>query len=86
MVVVKESFSKSNPRAVAEIYRLLAESKRAAGLPKAGEVDPQPFGLEANRRNLEIAIEYCHQQRLIPRKVKVDELFDDVTRTLGGPF
>jgi 4,5-dihydroxyphthalate decarboxylase len=83
VVVVKESFSRSNRHAVAEIYRLLAESKRAAGLPKPGEIDPQPFGLEANRRNLEIAIEYCHQQRLIPRRFGVDELFDDVTRNLG---
>jgi 4,5-dihydroxyphthalate decarboxylase len=83
MVVVKESLSRSNPRAVAEIYRLLAESKRAAGLPQAGEIDPQPFGLEANRRNLEVAIDYCHRQGLTPRRLEVDELFDDVTRNLG---
>ena len=83
VVVVKESLSRSNPRAVAETYRLLAESKGAAGLPKPGDLDPQPFGVTANRRNLEVAIEYCHQQRLIPRKLGVDDLFDDVTRNLG---
>jgi 4,5-dihydroxyphthalate decarboxylase len=80
MVVVKESLSKSNPQAVREVLRLLAQSKSAAGSPAAGEIDTTPFGVEANRRNLEIAIDYAYQQRLIPRRLIVDELFDDVTR------
>jgi 4,5-dihydroxyphthalate decarboxylase len=80
MVVVKESLSKSNPRAVREVLRLLAQSKEAAGAPAEGEIDTTPFGVEANRRNLEIAIDYTYQQRLIPRRLSVDELFDDVTR------
>jgi 4,5-dihydroxyphthalate decarboxylase len=84
MVVVRESLSKSNPRAVQEVFRLLLESKRVAGLPAAGTIDMHPFGVEANRRNLEIAIDYAHQQRLIPRRYEVDELFDDVTRALGS--
>jgi 4,5-dihydroxyphthalate decarboxylase len=83
MVVVKDSLVKSNPVAVREIYRLLTESKRLAGLPKLGELDPQPFGWEANRRNLEVAIRYVHQQGLIPRRFAVDELFGDVTGPLG---
>jgi 4,5-dihydroxyphthalate decarboxylase len=84
MVVVKESLSKSNPQAVREVYRLLAESKRAAGLPPKGEPDANPFGVETNRRNLEVAVDYVHRQGLIPRRFAVDELFDDVTRALGG--
>jgi 4,5-dihydroxyphthalate decarboxylase len=84
MVVVRESLSKSNPRAVQEVFRLLLESKRAAGLPAAGAIDMHPFGVEANRRNLEVAIDYAHQQRLIPRRFEVDDLFDDVTRALGS--
>jgi len=83
MVTVKESLSKSHPDAVREIYRLLARSKKAAKLPREGELDTNPFGLEANRRNLEVAIDYVHQQRMIPRRFAVDELFDDVTRKLG---
>src|SRR5258708_388083 len=82
MVVVKESLSKSEPEAVLEIYRLLAASKRAAKLPRPGEFDTHPFGLEANRRNLEVVIDYVYQQKMIPRRFSVDELFDDVTRTL----
>jgi 4,5-dihydroxyphthalate decarboxylase len=82
MVAVKDSVSKSNPEAVREIWRLLVESKKAAGLPKPGVLDTNPFGLEANRRNLEVVIDYVYQQRLIPRRFAVDELFDDVTRKL----
>jgi len=34
-----------------------------------------PYGIEANRRNLEVAIDYVHRQRLIPRRFAVEELF-----------
>jgi 4,5-dihydroxyphthalate decarboxylase len=82
MVVVKDSVSKSSPDAVREVYRLLKDSKRAAPLPESGTLDMTPIGLEPNRRNLEVAIDYVYQQRLIPKRYKVDELFDDVTRKL----
>jgi 4,5-dihydroxyphthalate decarboxylase len=82
LVVVKESLSKSNPQAVREVFRLLAQSKKAAGLPTPGEPDTIPFGVEANRRSLEIALDYVFRQQLIPRRLEVDELFDDVTRAL----
>ena len=84
MVAIKASLSKAEPDVVREVYRLLLESKKAAGLPAPGASDTTPFGVEANRRSLEAAIEYAHQQRLIPRRFAVDELFDDVTRTLGA--
>ncbi len=83
MVVVRQSLSATRPDAVREIYRLLAESKRAAGLPRVGMLDTEPFGLEANRHNLEVAIDYVHRQRLIPRRFEVDELFDATTRELS---
>lgn len=83
MVVVKDSLSKSQPEAVREIYRLLERSKKAAKLPKAGELDTNPFGLEANRRNLEVVIDTVYRQGMIPRRFAVDELFDEVTRRLG---
>ena len=83
MVVVKDRLSAENPEAVREVYRLLLESKTAAGLPRPGELDTLPFGAETNRRNLEVAIDFTFRQGLIPRRFAVDELFDDVTRALG---
>jgi 4,5-dihydroxyphthalate decarboxylase len=80
LVTVKASLSRERPDVVREVARMLAASKRAA--PAPGDPDTTPFGLEANRRNLEIAIDYVYRQRLIPRRYAVDELVDDVTREL----
>lgn len=82
MVVVKQSLSTSNPQAVSEVFRMLAESKRKAGLFPAHEIDQNPFGLEALRRSLDRAIDCVYRQGMIPRRYAVDELFDDVTRIL----
>jgi 4,5-dihydroxyphthalate decarboxylase len=82
MVVVTEKLAKSNPQTVKEIYRLLLQAKKAAGLPKAGAIDFLPFGLKACRPALQTIITYALQQRLIPRKIEVEDLFDDTTRAL----
>jgi 4,5-dihydroxyphthalate decarboxylase len=67
MVAVKDSVSDAD---AAEVGRMLEASFRAAGSP-----DMNPFGIEANRRNLEVAIDYVHRQRLIPERYRVEELF-----------
>jgi 4,5-dihydroxyphthalate decarboxylase len=82
MVAVRSSVTRDQPEAVREFYRLLLESKKSAGLPVAGELDTCPMGLAANRRNIEIAIDFVYTQGLIPHRYTVDELFDDVTRAL----
>lgn len=75
MFVVRPALSQSRPDAVREIYRLLVESQKLAP-PN----DLLRFGVEANRRSLEIVIESAVQQHLIARRFTVDELFDDTTR------
>ncbi len=80
MVVAKNAALEAHPDAIRDVYRQLEQSKAAAGLPTPGEVDFNPFGLEANRRNLEMAIDCVYAQGLIDRRYDVDELFDDVTR------
>ena len=82
LVVVRESIARARPDVVKEIFRLLHESKRAANLPDGGPLDPLRFGVEANRRSLDIITEFAFQQGVIPRRFSVDELFDDVTRHL----
>jgi 4,5-dihydroxyphthalate decarboxylase len=76
MMVVREAIAKSRPDIVQEIYRMLQESRRAAAPPAGGLLDPWRFGVEENRRSLEIVIDYSFRQKLIPRKFSVDELFD----------
>jgi 4,5-dihydroxyphthalate decarboxylase len=73
MVVVTEELARANPKAVAELYRLLQAGKQAAGSP--GPIDTAPFGKEANRACLDLLIGYALQQGLISRRLEVDELW-----------
>ncbi|MEM7774787.1 MAG: hypothetical protein AAF732_04205 [Pseudomonadota bacterium] len=82
LVVVRSSLVQSNPDLVRQVYNMLLESKHASGLPKPGEIDMNPFGVTANRRNLDVIIDFTFRQGLIPRKPDVEELFDDVTVAL----
>jgi 4,5-dihydroxyphthalate decarboxylase len=71
MVVARDAL----PRATLhEVYRLLAESRRAAGDPASN-----PFGVGPNRHNLEVAIDCVWRQQLIPQRYAIEELF-------GGHF
>jgi len=82
MVVFKEDLSKSNPGAVRELFRMLLASKKAAGLPKAGAIDLIPFGFDAVKPALDLMSSYALEMRIIPRRLSVEELFDDTTRAL----
>jgi 4,5-dihydroxyphthalate decarboxylase len=64
MVAVKQDCDRAE-----EVYRLLLESRRAAGNPPMN-----PFGLEENRRNLEAAIGCVYRQHMIPHRFSVEEL------------
>jgi 4,5-dihydroxyphthalate decarboxylase len=77
MVVVSETLSNEHPEAVREVSRLLRESAALAPPPAVPR-----FNAEEMHRSLELIIRYTAQQRLIPRALAVDELFDDLTRTL----
>ena len=72
----RERILSQQPEAVREVFRLLQES---AALAPAGS--PR-FSLQEMRRSLEMIIGYTAQQGLIPHPYAVDDLFDDLTRTL----
>jgi 4,5-dihydroxyphthalate decarboxylase len=76
MVVISGALSARHPDVAREVFRLLQQS--AADAPAAS---PQ-FNLEQMNRSLQMIIRYTAQQRLIPREFAVDELFDNLTRTL----
>jgi len=67
MVTLKNTVSKEEEK---KIYDLLLESRKAAGSPEMN-----PFGLEENRHNLEVAIDCTYRQGMLPRKFAVEELF-----------
>jgi 4,5-dihydroxyphthalate decarboxylase len=80
LFVVHEDVSRKHPGVVREIYRMIRESR---DLTEGGLPDPfPPLGLEANRKGLELAIDWSYEQKIIPRRLSVDELFDDTTANL----
>jgi len=68
MVAVKNTVSRAGAD---ELYGMLLESRKIAGSPEMN-----PFGIEENRRNLEVAIDCVYRQKMIPRRYAVEELFE----------
>jgi 4,5-dihydroxyphthalate decarboxylase len=82
MVIVRETIAKERPDVVAEIFRVFKAARQLDTNAPKGAQDPYRFGVEANRAALEKIIDYSVKQQMIPKKIAVDELFDDVTRKL----
>jgi 4,5-dihydroxyphthalate decarboxylase len=83
LMVIRSDLSRKRPDVVREVFRLLKESRDAAiraGNKNAALLD---FGVEPNRRALVTIIELAVDQKLIPRRFSVDELFDETTRSLA---
>ncbi len=80
--VVRKELSETRPDIVKELFRMLVESRRLTegGVPA---VYP-PVGLEANRKGIQLAIDWAFEQKIVPRRISVDELFDETTAALGG--
>jgi 4,5-dihydroxyphthalate decarboxylase len=81
MFVVHQNLSQQRPDIVRELHRMIVESRELTegGVPK---IFP-PIGFDANRKGIELAIEWALDQKIIPRRLSYDELFDDVTGSLG---
>lgn len=79
MFVVHQDLSRKRPDIVRDIFRMVKESRALAeGVPALFP----PIGLEANRKGLQLAIDWALDQKIIPHRLSVDELFDDVTGSL----
>jgi 4,5-dihydroxyphthalate decarboxylase len=76
MVVVSTTLSNTRPDAVREVFRLLQQSAARAA------ADGPSFSTKEITRSLALISQYAAQQGLIPRRFAVDELFDDLTRSL----
>ena len=69
------------PDVIADIWRMLKETKQAMPAPADG-IDVHPFGWDENRKNLELIIQYSYEQQMLPRMMSVDELIHPATRDL----
>jgi len=78
--VIGQGLSLERPDIVRDIFRMLVESHKLA--PESATAVIPPIGVEANRKGLEMAIEWSYEQKVLPRRLSVDELFDDTTAAL----
>jgi len=82
MVVVKKSLVEQQPETVKQVYDLLRAGKIST-LPSSDPIETTPFGIEATRPALDLIIQYAYQQKIIPRRYSVDEIYEDAARIIG---
>src|SRR3954471_716133 len=71
---VDKALADARPDVIAEIFRMLKETKAAMTLSPEG-IDFHASGLEALRKPLEMMVQYAVEQKIIPRQFPVEELF-----------
>ena len=93
-LVIKDSVLKESPWVAGELFRAFDAAKaeylknlkgnemsswdKAATVNAAVVGDPFPFGIENNRKALEAVTQFAVDQKMVPRKFAVEELFAPV--------
>lgn len=80
IVVMSRSVVERDPQSALAVYELL---KRGKASVQSGQPDRFPMGIEALRQPLEVTLDYCNRQQLLPRKLGVDEILDECLEFLG---
>jgi 4,5-dihydroxyphthalate decarboxylase len=82
VVCVQRALLEEHAWLAAELMHLFAAAKQAARTPSAEQRwqpivgdDFLPYGLAANRRGIDLCLEFAAQQDLIPRAYRPEELF-----------
>ena len=83
LLAIRTEISRTRPDVVREVFRMFKESRDVAARNGDRNAAQIQFGIEPNRAALETIIDIAMRQQLIPRKWRVEELFDDVTRSLA---
>ncbi|HRK17692.1 MAG TPA: hypothetical protein PK970_01935 [Hyphomicrobiaceae bacterium] len=83
VVAVKTDLCRKFPDTVRRLYRLFVESRNLAIYENPGAGDLAPIGRTSIRRSLEVAIDATARQGLIPARLTVDELYDQLPDGVG---
>jgi 4,5-dihydroxyphthalate decarboxylase len=82
IVVMRQDVAAANPEALRAVYDILKRGKEAAPTPTPA--NRLPTGFAALRKPLQLTIDFCARQQLLPRPLTVDELFADSLAILGS--
>ncbi len=82
MLVVKRDLLRFRPDLVREIYSMFKRAKDDAPVA-AGAIDMRPIGYDAIAPSLEVVTKLAYEQKLVPTKLSVDELFAESRKVLG---
>lgn len=74
VLTVRNELLANHPWLAGELMELFEEARRVA-IEEDGAAPPPAYGLEANRRSLQLAFDYSADQQVTPRRYEVDELF-----------
>ena len=82
IVCVRTDLVRNDPALGAELFRMFNQSKAASSEASAEArytdivgSDPLPYGLEENRKGIELCLRYAAEQGLVPRVYAPEELF-----------
>ena len=80
VLVVRKDVAIAYPRGIRNLWRTIQSAKPR----QSGACDMTPIGVEALRRPLEMILNYCEQQQLLPGQLDVDGIFADAIGLLGS--
>jgi 4,5-dihydroxyphthalate decarboxylase len=80
ILAMKTGLLAENPWLIRELYELFETARRAAVAD--GAEPPTEYGLGANRRSLQLLLDFCFDQNVLSRGYNVDEMFVDA---VNGP-
>lgn len=83
MPVLKAEIHRRSPELAPELFRMLVESKRVGENPPALP-ELRPYGIDPNRRGMELLVRWGLRQQLLREPIPIDELFDPITARLGA--
>lgn len=73
IVSVKTELLEQHPWLAQELTELFEAARQVAGA--GGKHPPPPYGLEPNRRSMQMLLDFAAEQQLVPKAYQVDEMF-----------
>ena len=83
VLVVRRDIAERHPQVLRHLWEMLRAQRP---LPTRGSIaaDMSPFGVSAMNRSVQLLLDLCVQQQLLPRPLGVEELFADAVALLGS--